>query len=60
MDYLLVSHSLRPQVTGGELFRKGLWGSRKTRPTAWDTFAEMENGNQQASDHAAVVVNFEL
>jgi endonuclease/exonuclease/phosphatase family metal-dependent hydrolase len=60
LDYLLVSHSLRPKYKSGELFRKGLWGSRKTRPTDWETFEEMKNGNQQASDHAAVVVNFEL
>jgi endonuclease/exonuclease/phosphatase family metal-dependent hydrolase len=60
LDYVLMSRSLQPRYKAGHLFRKGLWGSRKTRPTAWETFTEMENGHQQASDHAAVVVDFDL
>jgi hypothetical protein len=40
--------------------RDGLWGSRKTRPTAWITYEEMTNGNQQASDHAAVFLDLAL
>jgi len=60
LDYVLVSRSLQPKFTQGHLFRKGLWGTRETRPTAWETYPEMANHNQQASDHAAVVVEFEL
>lgn len=60
LDYVLVSRSLQPKFSQGHLFRKGLWGTRETRPTAWETYEEMENHNQQASDHAAVVVEFEL
>jgi endonuclease/exonuclease/phosphatase family metal-dependent hydrolase len=60
LDYLLVSRSLQPKFVSGQLFRKGLWGSRTTRPTEWETYAEMENHNQQASDHAAVVVELDL
>jgi endonuclease/exonuclease/phosphatase family metal-dependent hydrolase len=60
LDYLLVSHSLRPKYKSGELFRKGLWGSRKTPPTAWTIYDEMKNSHDQASDHAAVVVDFDL
>lgn len=60
LDYLLVSRSLTPKFAGGHLFRKGLWGSRTTRPTDWETYHEMANHNQQASDHAAVVVELEL
>ena len=60
LDYIFVTADLAPAVTGGGLFRKGLWGSRSTRPTAWATFAEMTNGNQQASDHAAVFIDLTL
>lgn len=60
LDYLLVSHSLQPKFTAGHLFRHGLWGSRETRPTDWYTYPEMANHNQQASDHAAVVVELDL
>lgn len=56
LDYILISQSLVPFFTGGGVFRKGLWGTRVTRPTAWETYTEIENGNQQASDHAAVFV----
>jgi endonuclease/exonuclease/phosphatase family metal-dependent hydrolase len=60
LDYVLVSASLRPRFMAGHLFRKGLWGTRKTRPTDWETYPEMTNHDQQASDHAAVVVEFDL
>ena len=60
LDYIFVTRDLVPAVTGGGLFRKGLWGSRATRPTAWDTFADMTNGDQQASDHAAVFLDMTL
>jgi endonuclease/exonuclease/phosphatase family metal-dependent hydrolase len=60
LDYLLVSKSLRPRFVSGHLFRKGLWGTRETRPTDWVTYPEMRNHNQQASDHAAVVVELDL
>jgi endonuclease/exonuclease/phosphatase family metal-dependent hydrolase len=60
LDYIFVSRDLAPVVTGGGLVRDGLWGSRKTRPTAWKTYEEMTNGNQQASDHAAVFIDLAL
>ena len=60
LDYMLISESLVHAFQGGEVFRKGLWGTRVTRPTAWDTYAEIENGNQQASDHAAVFVDLDV
>lgn len=59
-DYILLSQSLRPAFMGGEVFRKGLWGGRATRPTNWDTYAEIQTGTQQASDHAAVYVDLDL
>lgn len=60
LDYIFVTRDLAPAVTGGGLLRKGLWGSRKTRPTAWSTYPEMTNGSEQASDHAAAFVDLAL
>jgi len=59
-DYVFISQSLQPFFQRGEVFRRGLWGSRKTRPTDWDTYPEMEDSTQQASDHAAVVMELSI
>lgn len=58
LDYIFLSANL--PVTGGALFRKGLWGSRKTRPDRWTTYPEMTESVEQASDHAAVYVELNL
>jgi endonuclease/exonuclease/phosphatase family metal-dependent hydrolase len=60
LDYIFLSKSLEPMFTGGGLFRKGLWGSRITRPTAWVTYDEMTQSVEQASDHAAVFVELNI
>jgi hypothetical protein len=60
LDYALLSRSLQPTLREGHLFRKGLWGSRKTKPTGWDTCDEMTKPEHQASDHAALVCNLDL
>jgi endonuclease/exonuclease/phosphatase family metal-dependent hydrolase len=60
LDYILISRSLLDAFTGGAIFRKGLWGTRKTRPTAWATYPDIKNGDQQASDHAAVYIDLDL
>jgi endonuclease/exonuclease/phosphatase family metal-dependent hydrolase len=60
LDYVLISQSLVPQFRGGVVFRKGLWGSRSTRPTNWDTYSEMTASIEQASDHAAVYVDLDI
>jgi hypothetical protein len=39
LDYIFISQSLQPYYAGGRVFRKGLWGSRVTRPTHWETYA---------------------
>jgi endonuclease/exonuclease/phosphatase family metal-dependent hydrolase len=59
-DYILISQSLRLKFMGGGVFRKGLWGSRKTRPTAWSTYQDMTKSVEQASDHAAVFVDLNI
>lgn len=60
LDYVLVSSSLQRRFRGGHVFRKGLWGTRSTRPTDWETYPEITGHHQQASDHAAVVVELDL
>ena len=59
-DYILLSQSLQPYFVGGGVFRKGLWGSRVTRPTAWDTYTEITKSSEQASDHALVFVDLDI
>jgi len=60
LDYILISQSLVPSFAGGSVFRNGLWGSRVTRPTNWETYPDMTRSSEQASDHAAVFVDIDL
>jgi endonuclease/exonuclease/phosphatase family metal-dependent hydrolase len=60
LDYVFISESLRPHFVRGQVFRKGLWGMRQTRPTAWGTYPEMADGSEQASDHSALVVEVDV
>ena len=60
LDYILISRSLEAAVAGGGLFRKGLWGTRKTRPEDWATYPQMLEGRHGASDHAAVFLDLNL
>jgi len=59
-DYILLTRNLLPSFLGGGLFRKGLWGTRSTRPTAWETYQDMNDATEQASDHAVVYVDLYL
>lgn len=58
LDYIFLSKNL-PFVRGS-VFRKGLWGDRKTRPTDWATYPEMTQSVEQASDHSAVYVELNI
>jgi endonuclease/exonuclease/phosphatase family metal-dependent hydrolase len=60
LDYIFISKNLQPSFTAGGLFRKGLWGTRATRPTDWDTYSEMTTSSEQASDHAAVLIDLNI
>jgi endonuclease/exonuclease/phosphatase family metal-dependent hydrolase len=60
LDYVFVSQDLASLVTGGGVFRDGLWGGRVTRPTDWGTYPEMLESVHQASDHAAVFLDLNL
>jgi endonuclease/exonuclease/phosphatase family metal-dependent hydrolase len=60
LDYIFISQSLQPYYTSGRVFRKGLWGSRVTRPTLWETYPEMTSSKEGASDHSAVVIELNI
>lgn len=60
LDYVLLSPGLVERFRGGRLFRRGLWGSRRTRPDRWEVYPELTGHTDQASDHAAVVVELDL
>jgi endonuclease/exonuclease/phosphatase family metal-dependent hydrolase len=60
LDYIFLSGGLRQSFHRGAVFRKGLWGGRKTRPTDWATYPEMTESVEQASDHAAVYVELNI
>ncbi len=56
MDYILPSSNLASHSQRGEILRRGLWGTRKTRPTNWTTYPEMLSN----TDHAAGVVELDF
>jgi endonuclease/exonuclease/phosphatase family metal-dependent hydrolase len=60
LDYIFISEGLQPYCTGGGIFRQGLWGTRMTRPTQWQTYAQMTHSTDQASDHAAVYIDLNI
>jgi len=60
LDYILISRSLQPSITGGGVFREGLWGTRATRPTNWTTYPDMTRSSDQASDHGVVFVDLDI
>ena len=60
LDYIFISESLRDHYSGGGLFRKGLWGDRVSRPDDWETYPEMNQSFDQASDHALIYVDLDI
>jgi endonuclease/exonuclease/phosphatase family metal-dependent hydrolase len=64
LDYVLLSPELAAKVTGGGVFRKGLWGNPRNqnppRPEAWTVYPEITAAVHAASDHAAVWVDVDL
>jgi endonuclease/exonuclease/phosphatase family metal-dependent hydrolase len=62
LDYILVSPELAAKVTGGGIFRGGLWGTptNVNPPRDWDIFPEITRAVQAASDHAAVSIDLDL
>lgn len=60
LDYIFISQSLESAFHAGGIFRRGLWGTRLTRPTNWTTYSDMTRSEEQASDHAAVFIDLDL
>jgi endonuclease/exonuclease/phosphatase family metal-dependent hydrolase len=61
LDYIFLSKSLEPEFRRGGVFRKGLWGTRKTPPTDWAIYDdEMKESVHQASDHGAIYAELDL
>jgi endonuclease/exonuclease/phosphatase family metal-dependent hydrolase len=52
IDYILLSPALFSKVTGGRIFRKGVWGGKNG--TLWPHYPTMTEQVHQASDHAAI------
>ena len=59
-DYIFISKSLESKFDDGSVSRKGLWGNRKTRPKKWETYQEMMESSEQASDHGAVFIDLDI
>jgi len=58
IDYLLLSPALFKRVTGGAIYRKGVWGGK--HGTLWEHYPTMTNGTQAASDHAAIYADVDI
>jgi predicted extracellular nuclease len=58
LDYLLLSPALFTRVTGGRIFRTGVWGG--THGTLWPHYPTMTAAVHAASDHAAVYADITL
>ncbi|NOT71130.1 MAG: endonuclease/exonuclease/phosphatase family protein [Hyphomicrobium sp.] len=58
IDYILLSPALFERVTGGGVWRKGVWGPNK-KP-AWDVYPEMKSSYHAASDHACLYADLDV
>ncbi|MFO1124892.1 MAG: endonuclease/exonuclease/phosphatase family protein [Methylocystis sp.] len=58
IDFILLSPALFDKVTGGGVFRKGMWpGARAKR---WEAYPEVARKEDAASDHAAIWADIDL
>jgi len=58
IDFILLSPALFDRVTGGGVFRKGMWpGARAQR---WEAYPEVARKEDAASDHAAIWADIAL
>lgn len=55
IDYLLLSPALFGAVTGGGVWRQGMWPG--SRPARWPVYAELTEKQDAGSDHAALWVD---
>lgn len=58
IDYVLLSAALWQRVTGGAIFRMGVWGG--TNGTLFPHYPTMTDAVHAASDHAAIYADLDL
>jgi endonuclease/exonuclease/phosphatase family metal-dependent hydrolase len=58
IDYILLSPALFAKVTGGAIFRMGVWGGKNG--TLFPHFPEITKASEAASDHAAIFADINL
>jgi endonuclease/exonuclease/phosphatase family metal-dependent hydrolase len=58
IDYILLSPALQQRVTGGAIFRKGVWGGKNG--TLFPHYPTITQPVQAASDHAAIFADIDL
>lgn len=58
IDYLLLSPALYARVTGGAIFRKGVWGGKNG--TLFPHYDTMTSAAHAGSDHAAIYADINL
>ncbi len=58
IDYVLLSPALFEKVTGGRIFRTGVWGGKNG--TLWPHYPKMTGPVNAASDHAAIYADIDL
>ena len=59
IDYVLLSPELFTKVTGGGIFRKGVWRGNRTR-LPWEIYSTLTAEQHAASDHAAIWAEIDL
>jgi endonuclease/exonuclease/phosphatase family metal-dependent hydrolase len=59
IDYILLSPALFERVTGGAVFRKGVYRGPRTR-NPWETYPTLTAPVHEASDHAALYADLDL
>jgi endonuclease/exonuclease/phosphatase family metal-dependent hydrolase len=59
-DYILLSPALFGKVTGGAVFRKGVWGENVNPPKKWEIYPTITKPVEAASDHAAIYADLDL
>jgi endonuclease/exonuclease/phosphatase family metal-dependent hydrolase len=57
-DYVLLSPALFKRVTGGGVFRKGVWGGKNG--TLFPHYETMTSAGHAASDHAAIYADVDI
>ena len=58
IDFILLSPALFDKVTGGGVFRKGMWPGARAR--RWEAYPELVRKVDAASDHAAIWADIDI